>query len=106
MPSYDVASILGWTLPPCAFAFSFVGVGADATAAAAAGIKSKFDVALVHAGPQTPAADGAAGAVVAFGGAAPWNVVAAVRMLGRGLHSFPIQLNLSSSVHRITRLSS
>ena len=25
---------------------------------------------------------------------------------GRGLHSFPIQLNLSSSVHRITRLSS
>jgi hypothetical protein len=25
---------------------------------------------------------------------------------GRGLHSFPIQLNLSSSVHRITRPSS
>ena len=25
---------------------------------------------------------------------------------GRGLHSFPIQLNLSSSVHRITRLCS
>ena len=25
---------------------------------------------------------------------------------GRGLHSFPIQLNLSSSVHRITCLSS
>ena len=25
---------------------------------------------------------------------------------GRGLHSFPIQLNLSSFVHRITRLSS
>ena len=28
------------------------------------------------------------------------------QILGRGLHSFPIQLNLSSSVHRITRLSS
>jgi len=27
-------------------------------------------------------------------------------MDGRGLHSFPIQLNLSSSVNRITRLSS
>jgi hypothetical protein len=25
---------------------------------------------------------------------------------GRGLHSFPIQLNLSSSVQRMTRLSS
>ena len=27
-------------------------------------------------------------------------------LCGRGLHSFPIQLNLSSSVRRITRLSS
>jgi hypothetical protein len=26
--------------------------------------------------------------------------------LGRGLHSFPFQLNLSSSVHRITQLNS
>jgi len=25
---------------------------------------------------------------------------------GRGLHSFPFQLNLSSSVHHMTRLSS
>ena len=25
---------------------------------------------------------------------------------GRGLHSFPFQLNLSSSVHRITKLNS
>ena len=25
---------------------------------------------------------------------------------GRALHSFPIQLNLSSSIHRITRMSS
>ena len=24
---------------------------------------------------------------------------------GRGLHSFPIQLNLSSSVHRVTQLN-
>ena len=27
-------------------------------------------------------------------------------VLGRGLHSFPFQLNLSSSVHRITQLKS
>jgi len=25
---------------------------------------------------------------------------------GRGLHSFPVQLNLSSSVHRVTQLNS
>ena len=27
-------------------------------------------------------------------------------VVGRGLHSFPFQLNLSSSVHRITQLDS
>jgi len=27
-------------------------------------------------------------------------------IVGRDLHSFPIQLNLSSSVHRVTQLSS
>ena len=27
-------------------------------------------------------------------------------VLGRGLHSFPFQLNLSSSVHRMTQLKS
>ena len=32
--------------------------------------------------------------------------VLAPGVVGRGLHSFPIQFNLSSSVHRITRLSS
>jgi len=37
------------------------------------------------------------------GGAA---VAAAAAAAGRGIHPFPIQLNLSSSVHRITRLSS
>jgi len=25
---------------------------------------------------------------------------------GRGLHSFPLQLNLSSSIHRITQINS
>jgi len=29
-----------------------------------------------------------------------------VAATGRGLHSFPFQLNLSSSVHRITQLNS
>jgi len=28
------------------------------------------------------------------------------RLLGRGLHSFPLQLNLSSSVHRVTQMNS
>ena len=28
------------------------------------------------------------------------------RAMGRGLHSFPFQLNLSSSVHRITQIDS
>ena len=28
------------------------------------------------------------------------------RMFGRGLHLFPFQLNMSSSVHRITQLNS
>jgi len=27
-------------------------------------------------------------------------------MVGRGLHSFPFQINLSSSVHRITQINS
>ena len=31
---------------------------------------------------------------------------AALALEGRGLRSFPIQLNLSSSVHRMARLSS
>ena len=30
----------------------------------------------------------------------------AASVMGRGLHSFPIQLNLSSSVHCVTRLGS
>jgi hypothetical protein len=30
----------------------------------------------------------------------------AVMITGRGLHSFPFQLNLSSSVHRISQLNS
>jgi hypothetical protein len=30
----------------------------------------------------------------------------AMDILGRGLHTFPFQLNLSSAVHRITQLSS
>jgi hypothetical protein len=28
------------------------------------------------------------------------------RLIGRGLHSFPFQLNLSSSVHRIAQVNS
>ena len=29
-----------------------------------------------------------------------------IRVMGRGLHSFPFQLNLSTSMHRITQLNS
>jgi len=48
-----------------------------------------------------PSASPYAAAVAAAAAAAdsPW-------MLGRGLHSFPFQLNLSSPVHRMTHLNS
>jgi len=38
--------------------------------------------------------------------ARPTVLMGASTVAGRGLHSFPIQLNLSSSVHRMTQLSS
>ena len=38
--------------------------------------------------------------------AAPVLLPEVVLLDGRGLHSFPFQLNFSSSVHRVTRLSS
>jgi hypothetical protein len=45
--------------------------------------------------------DGAGGGRVV--GVKPGNLVVTV---GRGSHSFPFQLNLSSSVHRVTQLNS
>ena len=46
------------------------------------------------------------GAAVAGGRSMPFTSLTGGRGGGRGLRSFPIQLNLSPSVHRITRLSS
>jgi len=44
--------------------------------------------------------------LAAFGGAGPQHACAIARALGRGLHSSRFQLNLSSSVHRVTQLTS